>query len=160
MGTHSKYLKKVLNSRTKEYISITMLISFIVFISYIPKFGSIKGPVFQNKEVRYGDVWYIDFNNNNELDCYDFIITNPQSYIYILLPQNEGEEVVCFFLKGESVIPAMEPRSGCILYLDILHTYNLKLGTSMFLILIYISLSTTYFFIKRKHFQIINKLLY
>ena len=158
METIYQYFRRIFVHRSKQFFSILALISFIIFISYSPEFIYGVGPIFQKNDERYGDVWFIDRNGNNNLDYRDLIIANSELYDF-LTPQNEGAEVVYFWIFNYPLLAELAPLYVNFLYLEIIYVYNWRVACIKLLLTAYLILFVLFFIIKRSNYQFIHKIL-
>jgi hypothetical protein len=108
-----------------------------------------------------GDNWYIDpyyLENNNDLGWY-LGISNPESFPFVLIPENDGREVHYIHNTPDPVWGLWVPHFVWLYSLDLVPVFIIKQFILYFSIAISSLAVFTYLLFNRKRFPITNRLL-
>ena len=155
MRPSKRYLKRVLRKRLIEFILMFSVISIVLFGIFMVEARSDTGILYQQ-----GDNWYIDSNYRNNIKYfYEYLgIGNPDLFLHILIPENNGKEVHYIYSTPNQVIGDI-PFFIYVITLDLVPIYIIKQSILYICIIAIFSIALPYFYLNRKKFQFTNKLL-
>ena len=161
-----RYLIRVVKKRLIEFILMFSVISIVLFGVFMAEARSGTGILYHS-----GDNWFIGLNyriNNNNFYTY-LGIRNPDSFPHVLIPENNGTEVLYLLLEPYSFFPItppfiysffhISPPFVYVFALDLVPVFIIKQSILYVCIVIFSITVFPCLYLNRKKLPITNKLL-